>query len=71
MGLILGSGRPLGGGNGNPLQYSGLEKSHGQGSLVGYSPWGRRVGHGLAIEHTHWFVVFVRFALYPDDSMSH
>ena len=21
-------------------------KSHGQRSLVGYSPWGRRVGHG-------------------------
>ena len=24
-----------------PLQYSCLEKSHGQRSLVGYSPWGR------------------------------
>ena len=23
-------------------------KSHAQGSLVGYSPWGRRVGHHLA-----------------------
>ena len=29
-------------GNGNPLQYSCLEKSHGQRSLVGYSPWGRK-----------------------------
>ena len=28
------------GGNGNPLQYSCLEKSHGQSSLAGYSPWG-------------------------------
>ena len=27
-------------GNGNPLQYSCLEKSHGRRSLVGYSPWG-------------------------------
>ena len=27
-------------GNGNPLQYSCLEKSHGQRSLVGCSPWG-------------------------------
>ena len=35
----LGSTYP-GGENGNPLQYSCLEKSHGQGSLVGYSPWG-------------------------------
>ena len=23
------------------------EKSYGQRSLVGYSPWGRRVGHNL------------------------
>ena len=32
-------------GNGNPLQYSGLENSHGQRSLAGYSPWGCRVRH--------------------------
>ena len=25
-----------------PLQYSCLEKSHGQRSLVGYSPWGHK-----------------------------
>ena len=31
--------------NGNPLHYSCLEKSHGQRSLVGYNPWGHRVGH--------------------------
>ena len=24
-----------------PIQYSGLEKPHGQRSLAGYSPWGR------------------------------
>ena len=34
--------RSPGEGNGNPLQYSCLEKSHGQRSLVGYSPWGRK-----------------------------
>ena len=28
--------------NGNPLQYSCLENSHGQRSLVGYSPWGHK-----------------------------
>ena len=28
-------------GNGSPLQYSCLGKSHGQRSLVGCSPWGR------------------------------
>ena len=28
-------------------------KSHRHRSLVGYSLWGYRVGHGLATEHTH------------------
>ena len=37
---LLGSGRSPGEGNGNPLQYSCLEKSHGRRSLVGYSPQG-------------------------------
>ena len=32
MGLILGSGRSLGGGNGNPLQYSFLDKSMDRGA---------------------------------------
>ena len=41
-GLIPGSGRAPGIGNDNPLQYSCLEKSHGQGSLAGYSPWGHK-----------------------------
>ena len=40
-GWIPVSGRPPAGGNGNPLQCSCLEnQSHGQRSLVGYSPWG-------------------------------
>ena len=42
LGSILGLGRSPGGGHGNPLQYSCLEKLHGQGSLVGYSPWGHK-----------------------------
>ena len=29
-------------GNGNPLQHSCLEKSHGRRSLVGCGPWGRK-----------------------------
>ena len=33
VGLIPGLGRSPGGGNDNPLQYSCLETSHGQGSL--------------------------------------
>ena len=41
-GLIPGLGSSPEGGNGNPLQYSCLEKSQGQRSLEGYSPWGRK-----------------------------
>ena len=39
LGLIPGLGRSLGGGHGNPLQNSCVENSHGQRSLVDYSPW--------------------------------
>ena len=41
-GLIPGSGRSPGEGNGNPLQYSCPENPHGQRTLAGYSPWGHR-----------------------------
>ena len=39
LGSISGVGRSSGG-HGNPLQYSCLEKHHGQRSLAGYGPWG-------------------------------
>ena len=39
---VLGLGRSPGGGHGKPLQYSCLGESHGQRSLVVYSPWDRR-----------------------------
>ena len=42
LGSIPGLGRSPGEGNGNPLQYSCMENPHGQRSLVGYSPWGRK-----------------------------
>ena len=42
LGSIPGLGRSLGGGHGNPLQYSCLENPHGQGSLAGNSAWGRK-----------------------------
>ena len=48
MGSILGSGGSPGEGNGN---HSSIlpGKSHGQRSLMGYSPWScKRVGHNLA-----------------------
>ena len=40
LGPIADSGRCPGGGHGNLLPYSCLGGSHGQRSLVGYSPWG-------------------------------
>ena len=49
-GLIPGSGRSHGGGHGNPLQYSCLENPHGQRSLEGCSPQGRRVQHDFVTE---------------------
>ena len=53
VGLIPGSGRCPGGGNGNPLQYSYLENSMNRGA------WQATV-HGIAeepdtAEHTHTF----------------
>ena len=42
LGLIPTLGRSLGGKRGNPRQYSCLENSHGQKSLVSSSPRGRK-----------------------------
>ena len=39
-GVIPGLGRSPGGGHGNPIFLPG--ESHGQKSLVGYSPWGHK-----------------------------
>ena len=42
LGSIPGVGRAPGGGHGNPLQYTCLEKTQWMRSLVGYSAWGRQ-----------------------------
>ena len=42
LGSIPGLGRSPRGGNGNLLQYSHLKIAHGQRSLEGYSPQGRK-----------------------------
>jgi len=47
--------------NGNPLQYSCLEKYHGQESLAGCSAWGRKE-LGMT-EHTHACRVCSRVSL--------
>ena len=51
-GLIPGSGRSPGGGNGNPLQYSCQDNPINdiQRSLAGYSPWGHKESD--TAEHT-------------------
>ena len=66
----LGQEDPLKEENSNPLQYSCLKTSHGQRSLVGYSPWGHResdmtelpssyeVGLVLATCHTQKTMIF-------------
>ena len=46
-GSISGSGRSSGEGNGKPLQLLLPGKSRAQRSLVGHSPWGRRVRRDL------------------------
>ena len=56
LGLIPGLGRTPGEGHGNPLQYSCLENPHGQRSLEGFSPWGRKelnTTEQLTYRHTH------------------
>ena len=45
--------RSLGGGHGNPLQYSCLENPHGQRSLAGYSPQGRKESDTTVQPSTH------------------
>ena len=58
-------GKILGEGDGSPFQYSCLEKSHGQRSLAGYSPWGHRVRHDRSTNTTiknygeHWCSLLV------------
>ena len=52
--MIPGSGRSPGEGNGNPLQYSCLEKPHGLRSLVDYSPWDRKESDTTEQLHFHF-----------------
>ena len=64
QGSIPGSGRSPGEGNGNPLQYSCLEKSQGQRSLVGYSPWGCKQSDTTEWLHKPFWIFF--FFLYDE-----
>ena len=51
-GSITGPGRPPGVESGDRLQYSCLEKFHGQRRLVGYSPWDHKES-----DTTEWLTV--------------
>ena len=55
-GLIPGSGRSPGEGNGNPLQYSCLENPMDRRKLVGYSPWGPK-----ELDTTEWLHFYFHF----------
>ena len=54
LGSIPGWGRSPGGGHGNPLQHSCLEKSQRQRSLASYSPWSHKESDTTEqLSHTH------------------
>ena len=66
LGSIPGLGSP-GGGHSNPLQYSCLENSNGQRSLVGYCPWGCKESdttERLNTQHT------VACGIFPDKGLN-
>ena len=56
LGSIPELGISPGEGNGNPLQYSCLEDSHGWRSLGGCSPWGREKSDMTEATSLHWSV---------------
>ena len=53
LGLITGSGRPPGTGNGNPLQYSSLENSFTEETGGLQTMRSQRVGHVGAYTHNN------------------
>ena len=55
LGSIPGLGRCPEGGLGNSLQYSCLENPHGQKSLAGSSPWGRKESDMTELLSTHTY----------------
>ena len=59
LGSIPGLGRSSGGGRGNPFQCSCLENPHGQRSLAGYSPRGRKESDTTERLSTTAHVIFV------------
>ena len=67
LGLIPGLGRSLGGGHGNPLQYSCLENPHGQRSLWA-SPWDCKESYTTKQLNIHIHVYTCMCMRYVSDS---
>ena len=63
-GSIPGSGRSAGEGNGNPLQYSGLENPMDRGAWRAKPHDVERVGHNLATKPPHLLHLFILLNLY-------
>ena len=60
LSLIPALGRSPRGGHGNPLQYSCLENLHGQRSLEGQNPWGRKESDTTEqLSTTHRIIVYM------------
>ena len=65
MGLIPGSGRFPGVGNGNLLQYSCLQDSMDKGAWWATAHGSQRVGHDWMSTHTHsWYTTLCKFKVY-------
>ena len=63
-GSISGLGRSPGGGNDKPTLVFLPGIFHGQGSVVGYSPWSHRVRHNLASKQQyHVYVNLIHSAI--------
>ena len=68
IGSIPGLRRPLGVGNGNPLNIL-PGKSHGQRGLTGYSPWGRKTRLNTCTHMIFYLCLFYYFfSLYPENT---
>ena len=70
-GSIPGSGRSPERGQGNPLQYSCLENPHGQRSLAGYSPWGRKQWDKTERLSTHKLHIFAKHKHASDRALTY
>ena len=75
LGSIPRLGLYPGKGNSNLLQYSCLEKSHGQRNLAGYSPWVHKesdMTEGLHIQFVNllFYIVYMYVTLYIDIILS-